>query len=172
MFVSPICLWKKKIWLYLCAKKLAFHPTVLCNSPTSPPTYMHTHAYLTNTQWQPVMCGRSGFYLLISKVWRELQTSSFPEMDPAVSRGRGLTLQFPPLSQPNGSSSENTRWEEGSCTWVLLQHSIIFCLLTFQPSSGFVITNVQNVVHSSIVRNLTTRSTQVCQRTKYVRNHA
>lgn len=67
--VSLNCLWEKED---CCAKKLAFLPSELRNSPSHRPHTCMPCAltHLTNTQWQPVICGGSGFYLLISEVWR------------------------------------------------------------------------------------------------------
>lgn len=100
----------------------------------SPPTYMHAahiRTHLTNIMTACHLWRFRPFTLcLFSEMWKELQNSSVCQTDPVVRQGQGLTLQFLPLSQPNSSSSENTHWEAGSCTGVLLQHSNIFCLLT------------------------------------------
>lgn len=97
----------------------------ICNSPTNRP---HTCMPCTNSHSDNLSSVEGlGFYLLISEVWR-----ASCKLAPSVrwmSRRRRLTLQFLPLSQPNRSSSENTHQEMGSCTWVHLQHSNIFCLL-------------------------------------------
>lgn len=120
---------QKRGWL---CQETGLEPIWTLQLSNSPPTYTHTLSSHTPDKhtMTSLVRGGSGFYLLIWAVWGEPQTCSVCQRDPGVSRRRGLTLQFLPPCQPNSSSSENTHWERGSCTWVLLQHSNIFCLLT------------------------------------------